>query len=52
MQAAAIPAKASAQSYQRKRKEPRVRRVETKMLTPIATENKELKKNAACAGGS
>ncbi len=51
MHAAASPVKAKAQSYQRKRNDPRIRRVETKMLTPIATENKELKKNATGAGG-
>ena len=47
----AAPTAASAQSNQRKRNVPRVIRVETKMLTPIATENNELNKNAAGAGG-
>jgi len=42
---------ARAQSYQRKRKDARVKRVETKMLTAIATENRELAKNATVAGG-
>jgi len=50
MQARTTPVKANAQSYQRKRKDVRVRRVETKMLTTIATENNELAKNAAGAG--
>ena len=50
-QAAAIPAKPRTQSYQRRRKDPDIRRVETKMHITIAIENKELKKNAAGAGG-
>ena len=49
--AATVPARANAPSYQRQRKGPRIRRVETKMLTAIATENRELAKYAAWAGG-
>ena len=51
MQAKIVPVKANAPSYQRKRKAVRVSRVETKMLTAIATENSELAKKAASAGG-
>ena len=38
-------------SYQRRRKGSRVSRVETKMHIAIAINNRELKKNAAGAGG-
>jgi hypothetical protein len=51
MQEAVIPARVSAPSYQWRRNDPRVRRVEMKMHIVIAMENNELKKNAAGAGG-